>query len=116
MNLCDEEIATLGEGNIKWVCPSCSLHADISCPVITCDYRTCPLCESNDAKLFKGLKGLRIHWSKVHPSDPFPDNEDYLSTNCKQSFQSTLSHCHKHIKVLWWIPNHDTIVVHELSS
>ncbi|KAJ4438073.1 hypothetical protein ANN_14012 [Periplaneta americana] len=68
------------------------------------DFVTCHLCPSGSAKLFKGSRGLRVHWSRAHPNIPFAPNNIPFPKSSLDDFQTCLIHSKQHIHVLRRIP------------
>ena len=101
--LCNDEINAFGESNSSWMCKSCELKVqpqnsqDASSELVIC-----PLCSVNNAKSFKGLKGLKIHWTRAHPNEPL-EHSDPIN-NSTNSFEAKLASCKINIKILRRIP------------
>ena len=107
VNLCAEEIKTLGEDNNSWQCPTClSYQHSHSSQADTTDLLPCPVCKlsNKDEKLFKGSRGLRIHWSRTHPNEsPISILEEHHPFSAN-NFNITLSNCKSSVRVLRRIP------------
>ncbi|PSN46620.1 hypothetical protein C0J52_16811 [Blattella germanica] len=60
----------------------------------------CHICPPESAKFFRGSRGLRIHWSRVHPNVPFTTNNISSSIKPIDDLHSRLLHSKSHIHVL----------------
>lgn len=109
VNLCNDALKTVSESNSSWTCLSCKSN-DNSIPnsdISQSDLIPCPQC-ADSSKLYKGVRGLRIHWAKAHSNENFIGN---LSSSVTQTnildapaFSSRLASCKTNIQVLRRIP------------
>lgn len=101
VGLCDEVASVHSVSDLQWTCPSCvSQIKSQTTPCDDADLIVCPLCCD---KFFKGTRGLRIHWSRAHPHQPFGDNQSTQAIS-DDPFYSHLASYKNNIKVMRRIP------------
>ena len=102
VGLCNDEISNHISSQPEWSCPSC-VSSDTSQHNVTSEpaLLSCPSC---DGKFFKGIKGLRIHWSRAHPDHPFENVAESPEVNLSTFLNSNLSFCKTHVRVMKRIP------------
>lgn len=101
LGLQDEEVENRATSNSSWSCPQCVSLEDPNDSISTClDFVACPVCID---KSFKGKKGLRIHWARAHPDQPFT-SPDLPSSSVHDSLPYKLAYCKNNIPVLRRIP------------
>ena len=106
VGLSTEEVKIYSESDSLFLCHSCSSKHGLNNSTLndpSTDLVTCPLCPHNDVKYFKGSRGLRIHWTRVHSTEPFCSPSLSVRTD-NNSFNLKLARCKLNIKVLRWIP------------
>ncbi|PSN56420.1 hypothetical protein C0J52_09529 [Blattella germanica] len=75
VGLCNEQVQSFAASSSTWNCPTCKI---------------------------KGMKGLRIHWSRVHPGShiPLDSHEQIISSSLDDSIHKTLALCKRNVKVM----------------
>ena len=98
--MCNEQVQSFAASSSTWNCPTCKIKGNpLDSSLVDKSLVVCLLC---DNKFFKGTKGLRIHWSRVHPGShiPLDSHEQIISSSLDDSIHKTLALCKRNVKVM----------------